>query len=74
MIYGKRVPLDRCARRYPFQADLLRVLAWAREGHFPVDGGTLNQTRGFMQLLDLFIHETNDLEKKELNRERSRQS
>lgn len=72
MIYKERYELDRCAHKYPIQPDLLRVLAWAREGHFPVDGGTLSQTREFMELLDLFIHETNDLEKKELQRERSR--
>lgn len=72
MIYGKRVPLDRCAKEYPIQPDLLRVLAWAREGHFPVDGGTLNQTREFMQLLDLFIQESNEIDRRELMNEGSK--
>lgn len=47
------------------------MLAWAKNGVFPVEGGTLAQTRSFMEMLELFVGETNDLEKAEVNRRRS---
>ena len=45
------------------------MLGWAREqGVFPEPGGTLAQTRSFMEALQLYCHVVNELEELEMER------
>lgn len=71
-VRGQLEQYERCPHEEPIDVDLLRVLALAKRGHLPVDGGTLAQTRAFVRALAVFERETNELENLELAKARNK--